>query len=146
MKPNFIKDTDILITRYLENKCTPGEKDQLLTLLSSYKNESASKEALFSKLNEFKEDQDENHTVDFEKIYNELVSEIARRESRESERYVLQKRIKVKRFVLQAVSVAAVFCLAFFLGTVFNRHPKTVITEQSVTFHCIQRNKSSFGC
>jgi transmembrane sensor len=145
MKPNFIKDTDILITRYLENKCTPDEKDQLLTLLSSYNNESTSKKALFSNLNEFQEDHDESHTVDFEKIYNELVSEIARRESRESERDVLQKRIKVKRFILQGVSVAAVFCIAFFLGAVFNRHPKTVITEQSINPTAYNEIKAPLG-
>lgn len=145
MKPNFIKDTDILITRYLENKCTPEEKNQLLTLLSSYNNESASKEALFSKLNKFQEDQNENLSVDFEKIYNELVSEITRRESRESERYVLQKRIRIKRFVLQGISAAAVFCIAFFLGTVFNRHPNIVSTEQSVSSAVYNEIKAPLG-
>ena len=55
MGPNFIKDTDILIKKYLENKCTPEEKNQLLALLTSYDNEKSSKEALFSHLDDYQE-------------------------------------------------------------------------------------------
>ena len=128
MEPNFIKDTDILIKKYLENKCTPEEKNQLLTLLTSYDNEKSSKEALFSHLDDYQEDMNENHSIDFDRIYNELVSEIIRREKGESERHTLQKRIKVKRFILQGISVAAVFCIDFFLGTIFNRHHNIIST------------------
>ena len=116
MEPNFIKDTDILITKYLENKCTLEEKNQLLALLSSYDNERSSKDSLFSDLNEFHEDQHENHSVDFEKIYTELVSEIIHRESRGSEKHILQKRIKVKRFVLEGVFYSSNFLYCFFSG------------------------------
>ena len=114
-----IKDKDILIARYLENKCTPEEKNQLYELLTSSDNERSFKEVLFSHLNEFQEDQYENNSVDFERIYNELLSEIKRRETRESEKQLLQKRIKVKRLVIQGISIAAVFCIAFFLGHYF---------------------------
>ena len=47
MEPDIIKDIDILITKYLENKCTQEEKNQLLELLSSYDNERSSKEVFF---------------------------------------------------------------------------------------------------
>ena len=145
MEPNFIKDTDILIKKYLENKCTPEEKNQLLALLTSYDNEKSSKEALFSHLDEYQEDMNENHSIDFERIYNELVSEIIRREKGESERHTLQKRIKVKRFVLQSISVAAIFCIVFFLGTIFNRYHNITSTRQSVSSTTYNEIKAPLG-
>jgi len=124
---------NILITRYLENKCTQEEKQQLYQLLTSADNEKSFKEVLFSHLNEYQEDQDENHSVDLGRIYNELISEIKRRETIESERRLLKKRTKVRRLVFGCISIAAVFCIAFFLGTVFNRHRNTISPEQSVS-------------
>ena len=126
-----IKDKDILIARYLENKCTQEEKHQLYELLTSSDNERSFKEVLFSHLNEFQEDQYENNAVDFDRIYNELLSEIKRRETKESEKQLLQKRIKVKRLVIQGISIAAVFCIAFFLGTIYNRHHNLIDPVQS---------------
>ena len=87
---------------------------------------------MFSQLDEYQEDRNETHSVDFERIYNELLSEIVRTETRESERKMLQKRIKVKRLVLEGISVAAVFCIAFFMGNIFNRHSNVINTDQSV--------------
>jgi len=127
-----IKDKDILITRYLENKCTLEEKHQLYELLTSSDNERLFKDVLFSHLIEFQGGQDENHSVDFARIYNELLSEIERRETRESERQLLQKRIKVKRLVFKGISIAAVFCIAFFLGAIFNRHRNIIDPVQSI--------------
>ena len=75
MGPNFIKDTDILIKKYLENKCTPEEKNQLLTLLTSYDNEKSSKEALFSHLDEYQEDMSENPWVSFSKVVDTINGE-----------------------------------------------------------------------
>jgi len=133
MESDKLIGLDILITKYLENKCTRKDKNQLLELLGSYGNEIPSKEKLFSQLNEFQEDRDENHSVDFEKIYNELVSEIISRETDESDKHLLQKGIMVKRFVLQGISVAAIFCIAFFLGTLFNHHSDKINIGQSIT-------------
>jgi ferric-dicitrate binding protein FerR (iron transport regulator) len=145
MEPNKIMDIDILISKYLENKCTQEEKHQLLELLGSYNNERSSKETLFSQLNEFQEDREENHSIDFERIYNELLSEILRTETRESERQLLQKRIKVKRLVLQGISVAAVFCIAFFLGTLSIRNRNIVSPERSVASAGYSEIKAPLG-
>jgi len=123
-------DIDNLISKYIENKCTQEEKDQLLLLLGSYNNVGSSEEELFTHINDFQEDQYEDHSFDFERIYNELLSKIISAEKSESERQMLQKRIKVKRLVLQGISIAAVFCMAFYLGNIFNRHHNKVITEQ----------------
>lgn len=126
-----MKDINILLTRYLENKCTSEEKFQLYELLTSSDNERSFKEVIFSHLNEFRESQDDNNSVDFGRIYNELITEIKRRETRASERQLLQKRIRVKRLVFGVMAVAAVFCIAFFLGTLFNQSPELRSTSQN---------------
>ncbi len=126
-------DINILINRYFENNCTQEEKQQLYEMLATPENEKSFNEKLFSYLNEFQEGQDENHSVDFGRIYNELLSEIKRRETRESERRMLQKRTKVRRLVFEGISIAAVFCIAFFLGTMFNRHRNMISPEQSLS-------------
>ncbi|MBW6500508.1 MAG: DUF4974 domain-containing protein [Bacteroidales bacterium] len=129
-----IKNTlDILIAKYLEDGCTLHEKKQLLELLSSFDNEKSSAGALFSHLNEFREPQEENSSVDFEKIYNDLASEIIRRETKEEEKQKLQKRANVKRLMIQVVSVAAVFCIAFLLGTIFRQKNREIDSEKSLT-------------
>jgi transmembrane sensor len=132
MESDKLSGLDILITKYLSNKCTREDKTQLLELLATYSKEIPTKEELFSHLNEFQEDQDEKSSVDFERIYNELVSEIIRKERDESEKHILQKRIKTKRFILQGISIAAIFCIAFFLGALFNRHHNKINTVQSI--------------
>jgi transmembrane sensor len=140
-----IKGKDILITRYLENKCTQEEKLQLYEMLTSSDNERSFKEDLFSKLNEIEDEQYENHSVDFERIYNELLSNIKPRETRELEKDLLQKRIMVKRLVFECISIAAVFCIAFFLGTIFNRHHNIIITGQSVSSTTYNEIKAPLG-
>jgi len=134
MEQNTIRDLDILFTKYLENKCTSEEKNQLLDLICSLDNERSFKEALFYHLNNFQESHNENHDVDFERLYNILLSEINSRETSKSEEQPVQKRINVKRLVIQGVSVAAVFCIAFFLGNLFNHHPDVVNTEKQAVY------------
>jgi transmembrane sensor len=132
MKPNTIKDLDILFTKYLENKCTQEERNKLLNLLDSLDNGRSYKEILFSQLNKFQENQYENHTVDFERIYTELLSEIVSRETRESEKQPVKKRINTRRLVIQSVSIAAIFCIAFFLGNISNPNHNAIRTEQQI--------------
>jgi ferric-dicitrate binding protein FerR (iron transport regulator) len=138
-------DIDKLITKYLENKCTQEEKHQLLELLGSSVNERSSKEELFSLISEFQEDQSENHSVDFERIYNELLSEISDSDTVESEKLMLQKRIIVRRLVLQVISAAAIFCFAFFLGNIFNHHHNVPSTERSLISTTYSEIKAPLG-
>jgi transmembrane sensor len=128
-----IKDKDILISRYLENKCTQEEKHQLYKLLTSSDEERSFKEILFSHLNEFQGDQHENHSVDFDRIYNKLLSEIKHIETSELENKQLRKRIKVKRLVFEGISIAAVFCIAFILGAIFNHHRNIIDVAPFIT-------------
>lgn len=145
METYSIMDIDNLISKYLENKCTQEEKHQLLELLGSSVNEKSSKEELFSLINEFQEDQSENHSVDFERIYNELLSEILSSEKGESEKLILQKRINVRSLVLQGISAAAIFCLAFFLGNIFTRHHNITGTQPSLTSITYSEIKAPLG-
>jgi transmembrane sensor len=126
-----IKDLNILITRYLENKCTQEEKSQLYELLTSSDNERAFKEVLSSHLEEITEGQDENQSFDSNKVFNELLSEIKLRETRVLERKLLQRRTKIKKLVLGGISIAAVFCIAFFLGSIPDHGTKIKSTVQS---------------
>jgi transmembrane sensor len=133
MGSNNRKKIDILISKYLENRYTEEEKKQLYELFTSSDDEKSFKEVLFSHLNEFLEDHYKNHSVDFDRIYNELLSEIECMEARESEKYLIQKRMKVRRLVFEGISIAAVFCIAFFLGTIFNRHDKIISPDRPIT-------------
>ena len=144
MTSNSRKDLDILINKYLEDKCTPEEKQQLYVLLTSSGDEIEFKEVILSLLNEFQSDQYENHTIDFDKIYYELLSEIKRRETIDSERLLLQKRMKVKRLVFEGTAVAAVFCIAFFLGSFINRNGNIDSPEQSIAI-TYSEIKAPFG-
>lgn len=139
-----IKDLDFLIGRYLEDRCTPEEKGKLIELLGSVKDERSSKEELLSELNGFQEAGENISRVDFERIYNELLTEIVSREEQEKEKENEQRRIRVRRLVLQAVSAAAIVCLGFFLGTVSRPAGKAIVTEQSVTPSYIEI-KAPFG-
>ena len=93
----------------------------------------------------FRKTSHENQSVDFERIYNELLSEIMQTETRESDRQLLQKRIKVKRMVLQIISVAAVFCIAFFLGTLSNRNRSIISNEQPLISANFNEIKAPLG-
>src|SRR4030042_4413008 len=144
MTSNSRKDLDILINKYLEDKCTPEQKQQLYVLLTSSGDEIEFKEVILSLLNEFQSDQYENHTIDFDKIYYELLSEIKRRETIDSERLLLQKRMKVKRLVFEGTAVAAVFCIAFFLGSFINRNGNIDSPEKSIAI-TYSEIKAPFG-
>jgi len=126
-------DSKGLIGRYLENKCTQEEKQQLFELLASNYNDIVDKEVLLSHLNEFQEGQDEDNPVDFDRIYNGLHSEIRRRKIRESEWQRIQKRMNVRRLVLGSTSIAAIFCVAFFLGAISKYHRNIINSDPSLT-------------
>jgi transmembrane sensor len=139
------RDLDVLITKYLENKCTREEKDQLLELLGSQENKILSEEVLFSHLNNFQVKQGETPSVDFESIYNELLSKIVQVEASGSERQMLHDRKKVRRLVIQSLSAAAVLCITFFLGTLLNRAPGTISAEQSIQLATYTQIKAPYG-
>jgi transmembrane sensor len=123
---------EILLTRYLEKKLTSEEKQQFYELLSSTDNEKAFKEILFSHTDDFPEDEDIKQSVNFDRVYNQILSEIKHYEVSESEMLFLKKKITVRRLLLQGLSLAAVFCIAFFFGKIFNKSDNRTISESSI--------------
>lgn len=80
--PNSTTDIKILLAKYLDNKCTLDEKLQLYKLVASSENENFFKELLFSSLNEYQDDNEEQHPVDFDRNYIKLLSEIKYRKQK----------------------------------------------------------------
>jgi len=108
----------ILISRYLENKCTPEEKHELYEMLISADNEKSFKELIFSQLDEIQTDNFINHSADFERIYEKIISQLNQRETKDLEKQQLQKRMRVKKLIFEGLSIAALLCIVFFLGTI----------------------------
>ena len=128
-----IKNLDILIARYLEDKCSPEEKHQLYELIVSSENERSFKNAILSHLEEFTDAKNEDNIVDSERIFRELLTEIKLRETSETERKLLHRRINVRNLILGGISIAAVFCIAFFLGHFLDHVTKVKSSVQSET-------------
>ena len=128
-----------LIAKYLENQCTPEEKSQLYELLISEEYEKTFREELFTLLNEGQTDNILNHSADFERIYKKLTSEINHRETKDHEIQQLQKRNKVKKLVLESISIAAVLCIVFFLGTIYGNNDTNSAAAKSNKYN-IQSN------
>jgi transmembrane sensor len=135
---------EILLTRYLEKKLTPEEKQQLYELLSSSDNEKAFKEILFSHADDFPEDEYIKHSVNFGSMYNQILSEIKYYEIRESEMLFLKKKRKVRRLLIQGLSLAAVFCIAFFFGRIVKKSDNRTISGPSIAVRYTEI-KAPFG-
>jgi transmembrane sensor len=108
----------ILADKYLENKCTQEEKHELFEMIISEDNEKSFKELLFSQVEEIQTDSFINHSADFERIYEKIISQVNYRETKDIEKLQVQRRMRVKRLVFNSLSIAAVLCVVFFLGTI----------------------------
>ena len=111
-----------LLNLYIRDKCTQQEEFRLYELLSKSENELSFKEILFSYLIKSEDDKDEKQNVDFEKTYNALNKKIKEIQIKESEKQLLNRKDRIRklsRFVVQGLSIAAVFFVAFFLGSLF---------------------------
>jgi transmembrane sensor len=137
-------EIEVLLTKYLEKSCTQEEKQKLYELLSSSDNEKLFKEILFSHLSEFDESQQKGHIVDFDSIYNQILSEIKHQEIRESEKRLLNRRIQVRQLFVQGLTLAAVFCIAFFLGGIF-KHRDGKISKGSAIAATYSEIKAPLG-
>jgi transmembrane sensor len=115
------QEIEILLTRYLEKSCSRDERKQFFELLSSSDNEKSLKEIILSHLADFNEEEYKNHVVDSDRIYNQILSEINEQEISRSEEKPGKRRIRIRQLLIQGLALAAVFCIAFFLGGIFNR-------------------------
>jgi transmembrane sensor len=125
------KDIEILVTKYLDKSCSLDERKQFFELLSLSDNEISIKEIISSHLTDFNEDQYKNHIVDSDRIYDQILSEINEQELRESEKRMLKRRARIRQFLIQGLSLAAVFCIAFFLGGIINHKDGKLSDEQA---------------
>lgn len=146
MGKNGRKIADLLLS-YAENRCTDKEKDELFALFHESRHESTLKELLFEWLVELQDDQIKGHYIDPERLYNKILAEIEHSEIVEIEKHLLRKRNKfgtVIRLVLGGVSIAAVFLLAFFLGSISNKNSGG--TESALTAELASTEiKAPFG-
>lgn len=120
-----------LFLGYIENRCTDEEKKEFLALFKEHGHESMLKEFFYEQLMEFRDDQKEEHPVDFDGLYDKILAEIKHRDIIDHEKQLLRKvdrSGKGWRLVLGGVSIAAVFFLAFFLGRIsYSDHNRTVV-------------------
>lgn len=120
MEAKSIQVIEILLNKYLEGKSTPNEKTELFELLAATENENSIKEILLSSLIEYNEDETDKKTVDFDRIYINIINEIKQSDINKRGNQQTFRSIKARRIVLTALSMAAVFIIAFFLGTLFS--------------------------
>lgn len=109
-----------LINRYLGDKCTKEEEYRLYELLSKSENELSFKEILLSYLNKLADEKDDKQAIDFEKTYSAINKKIKETQIREFEKQLLHRKDRIRKFsrlVIAGSSIAAVFIIAFFLGS-----------------------------
>lgn len=128
------RDIEILLTKYLDKNCAPQEKQLFYELISSNDNEKIFKEILLLHLNEFNEDQYNNNDISFDHIYNQIMSEINLLESMESEKRLLKRKKMVRQLLTRGLSLAAVFCIAFFLGGLFRERDSNILSEPAIEY------------
>jgi transmembrane sensor len=127
------KDIEILLTKYLEKSCSIDEKKQFFELLASPDNEKSLKEIIFSHLTDFNEDNYSDQIVDSDRIYNQILTEIKDHEFRLSEEHLNKRRVRIRQLVIQGLAVAAVFCVAFFLGSIVTTRDGKVSAKKAGT-------------
>ncbi len=113
--PSKIKE---LLIKYSDRKCSQDEKLSLYKLLMIPENETPVKEILFEHLNEFDETGYDN-SVDFDRIYKHIVSEIEDHEIQEEEIQKNKRKTKITGLFRVIGKIAAVFIPAFILGIIY---------------------------
>jgi transmembrane sensor len=122
MELNGKSKLEFLLIKFLRKNSSPEEKEDLFRLLSSPDNERIFKDALFAHLSEFDEDQYIQNDVDFNPIYDKIISEIKFRELWESEKEIIKSKTRVRKLIIQGFALAAVFCIAFALGNLLKQN------------------------
>ena len=118
-------DVKELLTKLRNNTCSESEKRQLLTLLANSANESLFKDILFQEINTFEE---ETENVEFNRIYNEIVSKI---QKSEVSRPGFTQMHQIKRYL----KIAAIFIIAFLTGGIL-MYVHFQNKQQSATSYC----------
>ena len=133
-----------LLRKVFEGKFNLNEKQQLYDLLETSENENSIKEILFKHLTEYNDDQSDNKVIDFDRLYNEILNEIKQNDILETERLKLTRKTKLKRILLYSSSIAAVFIIAFYLGSLFSMTNKNISSEPVIAVN-YNEIKAPFG-
>ena len=118
MESNPITDLKILLINYLERKCTVEEKRRLYDILLMPENEFSVKEILLQHLHEFDEASIESN-VDFDSIYQRIITEIEENEEQEEEKIKTERRVKIIQLFKNIGKAAAIFIPAFLIGILY---------------------------
>jgi transmembrane sensor len=135
---------EFLLKKYLYGKSTIAEKRQLCDLLASCENEKFFREVMEKQLYEFDEKQSDNKIVDFERIYGNILFEIRQNDTLEIKKLKLTGKAKVKRIVLYLSGIAAIFIIAFSLGSHYSMSDKSISSEPVIVVN-YNEIKSPFG-
>lgn len=144
MEPKDNPLIEILLNKYLEGTSTSGEKKELFDLLAAAENENSIKAILFNRLTEYNEDESQNKSVDFDRIYNNMLHEIKLSDINRKKTNRLIIREKTRRILLTGLSMAAVFTIAFFLGTLSSRSDKSTFSKPVIAIN-YSEIKAPFG-
>ncbi|MBK7628066.1 MAG: FecR family protein [Bacteroidales bacterium] len=120
MKTNT--DLDSLLKKILDGNSTAEEKLQFYDLIQSPDNERLIKEILYKQLTEFNEDySDSGNSQDFDRIYNSILNEIEQKNRPREKSLSSGKEIKLRRKIINTLTIAAISAAAFFLGSLYSR-------------------------
>ena len=144
MKSESYNNINAVLTKFLKGEL-PGEvKQQLFDLISSPCNEESFKEILFSLLNGSAEDNQVTDAVDFDNVYANILSEIRHQEIINNEIHILKSKGRIRKILLTGLSMAAVFTIAFFLGSFFTKS-KNISTAGPVIIVSSTEIKAPYG-
>lgn len=144
MKSESYNNINALLTKFLKEEL-PGEgKQQLFDLISSPCNEESFKEILFSLLNVSAEDNQVTDAVDFDNVYANILAEIRHQEIINNEIHILKSKGRTRKILLTGLSMAAVFTIAFFLGSFFTKS-KNISTAEPVIIVSSTEIKAPYG-
>ena len=108
---------ELLLAGYIEDRLSPGEKNQFFELLAADGNEDLFREILTEKIHAMSEPYNESAKApDFSGIFKKISQEIDIREQKEARLLSVRRRLFVRRLVAAVSAAAAVFALAFFIG------------------------------
>ena len=108
-----------LLSKYIQNDLSDDERRSLFSVITSPENEMLIKEILFGLLKESKEDMKITGQVDFNGIFNKILTEINLNDHKSIKRKDPAGKISIRKIILQSVSIAAILIITFFAGSYY---------------------------
>lgn len=124
----YYLEIEDLLSKYLNKEITGKERQRLYDLLLMPGAEESFKAVLNSNLEKYDESQQSEETVDFDRLFRKIKSEIKVHETGVEGKFKMKRLSVVRNVILQGLSIAAVFIFAFFLGSkkLFNSNSEII--------------------